>query len=105
MLARSAPGRRRALLRFAFSLTGRARKGRFRLIAFFLIITGMKVSVNNKTVETAAETLSQLIDELGLPADGMAVGVDGRIVPRVAWAGFALAEGQRLVVVRAACGG
>lgn len=65
----------------------------------------MKVSVNNKTVETSAPTLSVLLDELALPTDGIAVGADGRIVPRAEWDTFALAEGQKFVVVKAACGG
>ena len=36
----------------------------------------MKVLVNNKEVKTGATTLSQLIEELALPMQGIAVAVD-----------------------------
>ena len=36
----------------------------------------MIVNVNNKAVETSASTLSQLVEELHLPENGVAVGVD-----------------------------
>lgn len=65
----------------------------------------MKVNVNNKAVETAATTLSELVEELQLPLNGVAVGVDNRMVPRATWADFALCEGQNIVVIKAACGG
>ena len=39
----------------------------------------MKVLVNNKEVKTGATTLSQLIEELALPMQGIAVAVDNRI--------------------------
>ncbi len=65
----------------------------------------MKVKVNQKEVETAATTLSELLSSLGMPATGVAVAVDGRLVPRAEWERCALTEGQALVVVKAACGG
>lgn len=65
----------------------------------------MKVNVNRKEVETAATNLSGLLQSLGLPVKGVAVAVDGRLVPRTEWDGFALVDGQSLVVVKAACGG
>ena len=45
----------------------------------------MKVLVNNKEVKTGATTLSQLIEELALPMQGIAVAVDNRIVLRTEW--------------------
>ena len=65
----------------------------------------MKVNVNRKAVETSAATLSQLIEELALPQNGVAVGVDNRMVPRTAWTDYALTEGLQIVIVKAACGG
>ncbi len=65
----------------------------------------MKISVNNKEVETAAVSLSKLIEELSLPLQGVAVAVENRLVPRAAWATYALSEGMKIVIVRAACGG
>ncbi len=65
----------------------------------------MKVSVNNKEVETGATTLSQLTEELSLPAKGVAVAVNNRMIPRTEWQEFALTEGASVVIIKAACGG
>ena len=65
----------------------------------------MKVLINNKEVETAAVTLLQLTNELSLPAQGVAVAVDNRMVPRAEWADYALSEGISIVIIKAACGG
>lgn len=65
----------------------------------------MKVWVNNKEVETAAVSLASLVEDLSLPAQGIAVAVENRMVPRTQWEDYALSEGMRVVVVKAACGG
>lgn len=65
----------------------------------------MRVSVNNKEVETGAITLSQLTEELSLPAQGIAVAVDNRMIPRTEWTNQTLSEGASIVIVKAACGG
>ncbi len=69
------------------------------------MLEAMKVNVNNKDVITSAVTLAQLADELALPATGVAVGVNGKMVPRTMWTDYALAEGMNVVVIKAACGG
>lgn len=65
----------------------------------------MKVSINNKEVETDAVTLLQLITELSLPAQGVAVAANNRMIPRTEWADYALSEGISIVIIKAACGG
>ena len=65
----------------------------------------MKVNVNNKAVETMASTLSQLVTELNLPENGVAIGVNNRMVPRGTWGDYPLSEGLNIVVIKAACGG
>jgi sulfur carrier protein len=45
------------------------------------------------------------LDELGAPATGVAVAVDGEVVPRAAWADTVLAEGARVEVLTAVQGG
>lgn len=65
----------------------------------------MIVNVNNKAVETSASTLSQLVEELHLPENGVAVGVDNRMVPSATWHEYQLSEGMNLVIIKAACGG
>ena len=63
----------------------------------------MKVLVNNKEVKTGATTLSQLIEELALPMQGIAV--DNRIVLRTEWTKCILREYMPIIIIKAACGG
>lgn len=56
----------------------------------------------------AGATVATLVSELdGVPADGrgIAVAVDGEVVPRGAWAASALPEGARVEIVGAVQGG
>lgn len=53
--------------------------------------------------ETVVAILSLL--ELGADAHGVAVAVDGEVVPRAGWATFAVPEGARVEVVTAMQGG
>lgn len=53
------------------------------------------------------EPLSAALSRLGLDVDvrGVAVAVDGEVVPRAAWESFALGEGARVEVLTAMQGG
>jgi sulfur carrier protein len=53
------------------------------------------------------ETLAQVLDRLGVSPDarGVAVAVDGEVVPRACWEVFALAEDARVEVLTAMQGG
>ncbi len=55
----------------------------------------------------AGETVAAVLARLGLPpqARGVAVAVDGEVVPRTSWESFALAEGSRVEVLTAMQGG
>ena len=65
----------------------------------------MKVLINNKEVETAAVTLLQLTEELSLPAQGIAVAVNNRMIPRTEWTDYVLSAGISIVIIKAVCGG
>ena len=65
----------------------------------------MQVFVNNKEVDTQATTLSTLIEQLGMPEQGVAADVDNKMVPRTQWADFPLAAGAKVTIIKAACGG
>ncbi len=64
----------------------------------------MKVLVNNKEVKTGATTLSQLIEELALPMQGIAVAVDNRIVLRTEWT-KCIADARRILGAEYIIGG
>jgi sulfur carrier protein len=53
------------------------------------------------------ETIAAVLARLGLPPDarGVAVAVDGEVVPRARWELFALAEDARVEVLTAMQGG
>ena len=65
----------------------------------------MKIRVNNKEVETGANYLLQLSQQLELPQTGIAVAVNNRMVPRSEWEHFVLHENDELIIIKAVCGG
>ena len=66
----------------------------------------MNVQVNGEAKELpAGATVSELLDALGLNRDGVAVAVDGRVVPRTQHQSTALEDGAKVEVIRAVGGG
>ena len=66
----------------------------------------MKLSVNRQAVEAdAGETLAGLLQRMSVPAEGVAVAVNNRVVPRSEWATTPLHEEDRITIIRAVCGG
>ena len=66
----------------------------------------MRILVNNQETElTAGNTIADLAAQLELPAQGVAIAVNNRMVPRASWGEHALQEGDSLVIIKAACGG
>ena len=65
----------------------------------------MKLKVNDKEVETGATNLSQFSQEQNLPATGIAVAVNQRMIPRAEWASYALHEDDNILIIKAVCGG
>jgi sulfur carrier protein len=66
------------------------------------------IVLNGERSDVAAgETVAAVLARLGLEleARGVAVAVDGEVVPRAAWSSFALAEDARVEVLRAMQGG
>ena len=46
----------------------------------------MNITLNGEAATTAAATVAELVAEVGAPADGTAVAIDGEVVPRSQWA-------------------
>ena len=65
----------------------------------------MKIRLNSKELETSATTISELVKELALPYQGVAVAVDNCLVPRTEWNDFKLSENISLLIIKAASGG
>lgn len=66
----------------------------------------MRVQVNGETRESAPQALPELLAELGVhERQGVAVAVNGEVVPRAAWAACALRDGDQVEVLTAVQGG
>lgn len=67
----------------------------------------MKVEINKKTIEVAPgiTTLAQLLSHENLDGPGQAVAVDNVVVRRADRDSFAIADGMKITVIRAVCGG
>ena len=65
------------------------------------------IFVNGEPRERAGATIAELLSDLGVEdrARGVAVAVDGEVVPRSEWQETRLEPGQRVEVLRAAQGG
>ena len=70
-------------------------------------MTARSIHVNGEPRETAATTLAQLLRQLELAeaSAGVAVAVNGAVVPRSGWAGQPLRDGDRVEIVGAVQGG
>ena len=65
----------------------------------------MRLKVNDKEVETGASNLSLFSQEQNLPATGIAIAVNNRMVPRTEWDSYVLHEGDSILIIKAVCGG
>lgn len=65
----------------------------------------MTVVVNGEPRELDRVTVARLVQELTTEERGVAVAVDGEVVPRAQWATTRVEDGQRVEVLRAVQGG
>ncbi len=65
----------------------------------------MSLVVNGAPYELAGATLGDLLAALGAPEDGVAVAVNGEVVPRSSRKDRPLHPGDRVEVIRAVGGG
>ena len=64
------------------------------------------VTLNGEPRElTAGATVETAVRELGADGRGVAVALDGEVVPRAEWGSTEVREGQQLEVLRAVQGG
>lgn len=65
----------------------------------------IEVSVNGEPRRLGQPGLQELVAELAPSLRGIAVAVNGEVVPRSAWPRHLLADGDRIEVLSAAAGG
>ncbi len=69
------------------------------------LLTNMNILVNDRPTEFDGSTVADLVAQLGLPQNGVAVAIGMDIVARTEWAHKAIAEGDKVMIIRAASGG
>ena len=70
----------------------------------------MQIQVNGQSLQTRAQNVAQLLEELDFVAPagapvGIAVAVNGSVVRRALHAQFSLGEGDQIEIIRAVQGG
>jgi len=65
----------------------------------------MNIIINGERQASSADTLSALVDQLGMKSDRVAIELNRKIVPRDRWAETRLAEGDQLEIVHFVGGG
>lgn len=66
----------------------------------------MQIVLNgeNREIEDGTD-LARVLAGAGIPERGVAVAVDGDVVPRASWSGYVPADGARIEVLTAVQGG
>lgn len=66
----------------------------------------MKITINDQEQELdTACTLLSLSQQLHLPEQGTAMAVNNHMIPRPQWENHQLCENDRVIIIKAACGG
>ena len=66
----------------------------------------MRIEINGEPREIEAETnLSDLVTELSLPAERVAIELNKKVIRRKDWPGIIITEGDRLEIVHFVGGG
>ena len=67
----------------------------------------MNVFFNSKEIELPAgtATLADLLEIKEVPATGIAVAVNNKVVSKAVWGSTPLNEGDKVLVIAAVCGG
>ncbi|OOE65199.1 thiamine biosynthesis protein ThiS [Salinivibrio kushneri] len=65
----------------------------------------MQLIINDAPTEVNATTVAQLIEEMKVPAESVAVALNQTIIARDAWSSTSLTAGDSLAVFQAIAGG
>ena len=72
-----------------------------------LIFNIMTVEINNRPVDVTPQcnTLALLLEKEGFTGIGQAVAVNNRVIPRGQWSQYQIKEGDKIIIIKALCGG
>lgn len=67
--------------------------------------SSMNLTINGESRQVPAETLSALVEQLGMKADHVAIELNREIIPRAQWPQTRLSDGDQLEIVHFVGGG
>jgi sulfur carrier protein len=65
----------------------------------------MRIYINDQEKDTQCQTLNELLTSENIETKGIAVAANNKLVPKAEWENFALKENDKLIIIKAACGG
>ncbi len=66
----------------------------------------MKVYINQNETEVPEDiTVQELLDRQQIAAEGTAMAIDNKLVPKSEWSNRTLADGDKITLIRATFGG
>lgn len=65
----------------------------------------MKVTINGKAEDVSVKTLAELAAAKNLPAKGVAITVNGAVVPRRQWEATDIIPDADIIIIKAFAGG
>lgn len=65
----------------------------------------MRIYINDQEKDTQCQTLDELLTSENIETKGIAVAANNKLVPKTEWGNFALKENDKLIIIKAACGG
>lgn len=65
----------------------------------------MKVTINGKAEETAATTIAELATIKKVPAKGIAITLNKKVVPRKLWTSTEITPDADIIIIKAFAGG
>lgn len=66
----------------------------------------MKIEINNKIYEfDNGSTLDSIVERLSLNPKGIAFAIDNQVIKRDKWSETVLADGMKIIMIKAVCGG
>lgn len=66
----------------------------------------MNIEINNKNYEfDNGSTLASIVEKLNLNPKGIAFAIDNQVIKRDKWSDTVLADGMKIIMIKAVCGG
>jgi sulfur carrier protein len=66
----------------------------------------MNIEINNKNYEfDNGSTLDSIVGKLSLNPKGIAFAIDNQVIKRDKWSDTVLADGMKIIMIKAVCGG